>query len=101
MTDFTEIIKKVRKKKAVIFWGAGASLKAGAPSVSDIVSRLKTKLSACANGDIPSDDLKEVSQQYENIFGREKRVVNVQHFPKFFKESSGSVVSCHISANRR
>jgi NAD-dependent SIR2 family protein deacetylase len=83
MTDFSEVIRKIRKGKAVILWGAGASLKAGAPSVSAIVQKLKDDLSTNEEGIISSTDLSEVSQLYENIFGRDKLIAVLQELFNF------------------
>ena len=71
MTDFKELIERIRKEEVTLFIGSGFSLKAGGPKssvlVESILSHMKEDEKSCLSG----QQLDYVSEEYEQLYGRD------------------------------
>lgn len=71
MTDFNELIERIRKEEVTLFIGSGFSLKAGGPKssvlVESILSHMKEEEKSCLSG----HQLDYVAGEYEQIYGRD------------------------------
>ena len=65
MTDFKELIERIRKEEVTLFIGSGFSLKAGGPKssvlVESILSHMKEDEKSCLSG----QQLDYVSEEYD------------------------------------
>ena len=71
MTDFKELIERIRKEEVTLFIGSGFSLKAGGPKssvlVESILSHMKEDEKSCLSG----QQLDYVSEEFEQLYGRD------------------------------
>ena len=71
MTDFKELIERIRKEEVTLFIGSGFSLKAGGPKssvlVESILSSMKEDEKSCLSG----QQLDYVAEEYEQLYGRD------------------------------
>jgi len=70
--EFGELVNQLRKGEIVLWVGSGLSLYAGYPTADDIVKTIMSKVPGEQRTFFKDQSLKEVAEQYEKLFNREK-----------------------------
>ena len=84
MTDFKELIDSIRKEQVTLFLGSGFSRKAGAPMADAISSALYEALPSETKKDFKElKALDIISEEYEQIFGRDTLITKLEQIMKF------------------
>jgi len=81
--NFDKLIESVRFENVTVFIGSGFSLKAGAPSSSEIVKCFYKHMSEDEYKYVNDDHLSNVSNEFELMYGREKMIEILQEAMKF------------------
>lgn len=71
MELITSLIEQIRKERVVLFLGSGFSLRAGAPSASEICKTLKSKLTKDEQDALNGNQLDYVSNEFEQMRDRD------------------------------
>ncbi len=71
MTDFKELIERIRKEEVTLFIGSGFSLKAGGPKSDVLVESILSHMKDDEKNNLLGHQLDYVAEEYEQLYGRD------------------------------
>ena len=71
MTDYKELIERIRKEEVTLFIGSGFSLKAGGPKSSVLVESILSHMKEDEKNGLLGHQLDYVAGEYEQLYGRD------------------------------
>ena len=71
MSDFKELIERIRKEEVTLFIGSGFSLKAGGPKSSVLVESILSHMKEDDKSSLSGQQLDYVAEEYEQLYGRD------------------------------
>lgn len=85
MTDFNELIERIRKEKVTLFIGSGFSLKAGGPKSNVLVESILSHMKEEEKSSLSGHQLDYVAEEYEQLYGRDSLLEIIEKEMGFYR----------------